>query len=103
MFGVFLQAVVGAILWALANVVYYDLRRRGVRNFGRFAAFWVGTPTTWLMLFAVREGRRPSFEPVDDDDTLLAEVRMDRARRIAAEVSGRGDARADDEESPPEE
>lgn len=86
MFGLFLKAVVGAILWALANVVYYDLKRKGVRNFGRFAAFWVGNPTTWITFFAVREGRQPTFHPPpDDDDALFAELRSDRALRSGAD------------------
>lgn len=95
MFGLFLKAVSGAIVWALANVVYYDLRRKGIRNFGRFAAFWVGTPTTWITLFAVREGeQRPLAPPSDDEDALLAEIRADKAvRRLRA--PGRHAARAE--------
>jgi hypothetical protein len=89
MFGLFLYKLVGAILWTLANVVYYDLKRKGVRGFGRFAAFWVGTPTTWITFFCVREGRYPTFEPPPDDEgALLAEIRSDRALRAAAEQTG---------------
>lgn len=81
-FGLFLQAVVGAIVWAFANVVYFDLKRKGVRNFGRFAAFWVGNPLTWVTFFVVPEGHQPSFEaPPDDDDALLAVIRHDRELR----------------------
>ena len=91
MFGLFLKALVGAILWTLANVVYYDPKRKGVRGFGRFAAFWVGTPTTWITFFCVREGRYPTFEPPPDDDgALLAEIRSDRALRAGAEHRGEG-------------
>lgn len=86
MFEVFLKAVVGAIVWTLANIVYYDLKRKGERNFGRFAAFWVGNPTTWITFFAVREGRRPTFDASVDDDALLAEIRSDRALRSGEEV-----------------
>ena len=82
MFDLFLKALVGAIVWALANVVYFDLKRRGVHGFTRFAAFWVGNPTTWITFFVVPEGRPPTFEAVpDDEDELLAEIRHDRALR----------------------
>lgn len=79
----FLEVIIGAIVWAVANVVYVDLKRRGIRGLTRFAAFWVGTPTTWVALFAVREGRQPTFQTVsdDDDEALLLEIRRDRERR----------------------
>lgn len=89
MFDLFLKALVGAIVWALANVVYFDLKRRGVRGFTRFAAFWVGNPTTWITFFVVPEGRQPTFEAVpDDEDELLAAIRHDRALRAGAEPDG---------------
>jgi len=83
MFTLFLKAMITAIVWFIANVVYIDLRRKGIHGFTRFAAFWVGNPTTWISLFAVREGKAPTFDPHDDedDDALLAEVRRDRAIR----------------------
>lgn len=99
MFGLFLNALVGAIVWTLANVVYYDLKRRGVRNFGRFAAFWVGNPTTWITFFVVRERRNPTFEAApDDDETLLREIRMDRALRVDTDdrQPGAGDGAGED-------
>ncbi len=77
----FLQVLIGAIVWAVANVVYVDLKRKGVHGFTRFAAFWAGTPTTWISLFAVRDGVAQTFERGSDDE-LLAEVRADRARRL---------------------
>lgn len=81
----FLKALIGAIVWALANVVYVNLKRKGVRNFGRFAAFWVGTPTTWISYFVLPEGRQPKFSPPPDDDAaLLAEIKRDRALRGAS-------------------
>jgi len=81
--------VIGAIVWTLANVVYLDLKRKGLRGFTRFAAFWVGTPTTWVTFFVVSEGRQPTFHPPpDDDEALLAEIRADRARRKIARSSG---------------
>jgi len=80
----FLQWAVGAIVWALANAVYVDMRRRGVRGFGRFAAFWVGFPVSFLWMALVKEGRPLPIEPPGDDvDELLLEVRRDReARRL---------------------
>jgi hypothetical protein len=79
----FLETAVAAIVWLVANVVYIDLKRKGVRGFTRFAAFWVGTPTTWISLFAIHEGDTPTFAPSPDDEdaVLLAEVRRDRALR----------------------
>jgi hypothetical protein len=86
----FLQAAVGAIVWTLANAGYNDLRRRGVHGFGRFAAFWVGFPATFLWMARVKEGRKlPSEASEDDadDDELLREVRRDRqARRLRGEA-----------------
>ena len=80
----FLEQVIAAIVWAVANIVYIDMKRKGVHGFTRFAAFWVGNPTTWITLFALEDGVAPSFEPDADDDELLDEVRLDRARRIAS-------------------
>ena len=86
MFDLFLKALIGAIVWALANIVYFDLKRRGVRSFTRFAAFWVGNPTTWITFFVVREGRQPTFEAIPDDEAaLLSEIRSDRALRAGGE------------------
>ena len=84
----FLQWAVGAIVWTFANVVFIDMRRKGIRGFGRFAAFWVGNPTTWISLFVVKEGRVALVEPPPDDDArLLREIRVDR------ELRGLGPAR----------
>ncbi len=78
----FLRWGVGAIVWTLANAVYFDLRRKGIRGFGRLVAFWVGNPLTWITLFGVKEGRVARIEtPPDDDDRLLREVRIDRELR----------------------
>lgn len=84
MSGPFLQSIIAAIVWIVANVVYLDMRRKGIHGFTRFAAFWAGTPTTWITLFAVREGRQPSFEPQGDEE-LLQEIRRDRALRSGSE------------------
>ncbi|MGE0160788.1 MAG: hypothetical protein AB7T31_15400 [Gemmatimonadales bacterium] len=78
----FLDWAVGAIVWALANVVYVDMRRKRVGGFGRFAAFWVGFPATWLSLLVVKEGPATAIEvPDDDEEALLREVRLDRRDR----------------------
>jgi hypothetical protein len=88
----FLQWAVGAIVWTLANVVYVDMRRKGVRGFGRFAAFWVGFPGTWLSLLVVRGGQAATIEaPDDDEEVLLRQVRLDReARRLDGGSVGSG-------------
>ena len=78
----FVQWLMGAIVWALANIVYVDMKRKGVRGFYRFISFWLGTPTTWLSFFFLREGRAPRFQPPpDDEELLLREIRVDRRRR----------------------
>jgi len=78
----FLQLGIGAIVWLVANVVYVDKKRKGLRGLTRFAAFWAGTPTTWITLFALKDGQQPSFEhSSDDDDDLLDAIRRDRALR----------------------
>lgn len=75
-----LETIIAAIVWAIANVVYIDMRRKGVEGFTRFAAFWVGNPTTWIWLFSIDEGTVPTFDPVDDE-TLLDQIRRDRIER----------------------
>ena len=80
------EEVVGAVVWAVANVVYFDLRRKGVHGFSRILAFWMGNPMTWLSLFVVKEGSQPTFEPPPDDEALLfREVRRDRLLRERSE------------------
>ena len=82
-----LEATVTAVVWAVSNLVYLDLRRKGIRGFSRFLAFWMGTPTTWVSLFMVPEGSQPMFEPPPDDEALLLrEVRMDRLLRERARL-----------------
>jgi len=78
---IFLESLIAAIVWTLANVIYVDLRRKGIRR-GRVIAFFVGWPGTFFSLFAVREGVVPHFEaPPDDDERLLREIRVDRELR----------------------
>lgn len=92
MIGTVVQTLVGAIVWILANVVYLDMKRKGIRGFTRFAAFWVGTPTTWITFFAVSERPKPTFRatPDDDDDEeeLLEAIRRDRALRAGRGTGG---------------
>jgi len=83
--GLFLQSVVGAIMWTVANMVYFDMKRRGIRGFARFVAFWLGNPATWITFFMVPEGSTPVIEPPpDDEESLFAEVRKDRRLRAAS-------------------
>ena len=80
--GPFVQWMITMIIWALANIVYVDMKRKGVRGFRRLVAFWLGTPWSWLFFFFGREGRAPRFTPPpDDDDRLLREIRVDRELR----------------------
>jgi hypothetical protein len=75
---IFLESLIGVIVWTLANVIYVDLRRKGIRR-GRVIAFFVGWPGTFLSLFVVPEGVTPRFNlPNDDDERLLREIRVDR-------------------------
>ena len=80
-----LEATVTAVVWAVSNLVYFDLKRKGIRGFTRFLAFWMGTPWTWVSFFTVPEGSQPTFEPPPDDDALLLrEVQRDRLLRERA-------------------
>lgn len=85
MFGSFFQTLITAVVWIVANVVYLDMKRKGVGGLTRLAAFWAGTPTTWITFFAVRDGVQPTFEEPADDDALLDAVRRERALRSPAE------------------
>mgnify|MGYP006969412280 CR=1 FL=1 len=83
----YFREIIVALVWVLANVVYLDLKRKGIRGFTRFAAFWVGQPTTWVTFFAVRDGQQPTFHAPEEDDEgglLLDDIRRDRALREGA-------------------
>ena len=81
------DGIVGAIIWALANGLYIDLRRKGKGGFSRIVLFWMGLPLTWLWLFLVREGSAPVLkEPPDDAEAILAEIR--RERRLGPGTGG---------------
>jgi len=76
----FLRGLIAAFVLALGNVVYLDMKKKGKRGFTRFCAFWAGIPTTWFMLLFVKEGvLRELPQPSDDADSLLAEIRRDKA------------------------
>jgi len=76
------QAVLGGLVWSLANVVYVRMRRSGRRGLGRIACFFSGIPGTLIALALVKEGSTPAVEPEEDDDErLLEEVRRDRRLR----------------------
>jgi len=78
---IFLEPLVGAIVWVAANVIYVDLRKKGRRK-GRFISFFAGYPGTLVSMFVVREGTDPQIEaPPDDEERLLREIRVDRELR----------------------
>ena len=89
-----LKGLIATLVWAIANIVYLDMKEKGKRGFTRFCAFWAGTPTTWLILFFVKEGQpREMLSPQDDADALLEEIRRDRA------ITGGGGQTSQDAES----
>lgn len=78
-----MEAIFGAILWLLANVVYWDDRRRG-RNegFRRIVAFLFGWPATFVTFLVVTEGSVPPARRDDAGlDELVDRIREDRRRR----------------------
>lgn len=98
---ILIQQLVAAVVWLVANGIYIDARRKGTRGLHRFLAFWMGLPVTWVWLFTVRDGSQPAIAPPpDDEDSLLAEVRRDRALRprIADGTSSAATGREDKEE-----
>jgi hypothetical protein len=75
-----LEALFGAIVLIIANGLYIDTKRKGKRGFSRFILFWLGIPFTFLWLFTVPEGSVEEIEEKPDDaESLLAEIRRDRA------------------------
>jgi hypothetical protein len=88
-----LEGLIGGLIWALANILYVDLKRKGKPGFGRIILFWMGTPLTWLWLLLIREGSAPVLEEVPDDaNAILADIR--RARRLEAGSSPHGKPRS---------
>ncbi len=99
-----IQAILGGLVWSVANVVYLDMKRKGLRGFTRFAAFWAGTPTTWITFFAVPEGSTPTFNPPEEDEEqrLFDAIRRDRATRALgpAEETREDEATPEDSSAP---
>ena len=96
-----MRAVIGGIVWGLANVVYIDLKRKGIKSFARFVAFWLGTPTSWVSFLLVPEGRQLRFDAQDDEQALLTEIRRDRARRSPSDQLDPGTGGDTDNSSDP--
>lgn len=84
----------GGLAWVLANIAYFDLKRRGKRGMLRFLAFWGGLPTTFLMAALLPEGKPRSLlaggESPEEVDALLAEIREDRRLREGPEGGSLG-------------
>lgn len=84
-----LETIGGIVVWALANLVYVDMKRKGAQGFQRIMAFFFGLPTTWLTFFFLEEGTQPRIAPLpDDEDGLLREIRRDRALRSGESTTG---------------
>ena len=97
-----LEAIVTAVVMAVSNMVYLDLKRKGIHGFTRFLAFWMGNPWSWITFFVVPEGTQQVFQaPPDDDALLLQEVRRDRLLRERA-AQRRTIAESDHEATTPE-
>lgn len=80
-----IEGLAGGLVWALANFVYVDLKRKGKSGFSRIVLFWMGLPLTWLWLFLIREGSAPEVGAAPDDaDAILAEIRRERQVRSGA-------------------
>jgi hypothetical protein len=80
--GQLLEATVTAVVWAVANVVYFEQKRRGIQSGSRFIAFWLGNPATWVTFFMLSEGSHAELKaPPDDEAELFREVRKDRSLR----------------------
>ena len=80
------EELVGALVWLAANGLYIDMRRKGRKGWARFFLFWMGMPATWLWFFLVPEGKKPALPPPTDDfDSVLAEIRRDKALRSGDE------------------
>ncbi len=77
-----LRAAAAVLVSVMANLVYFDMKRKGRHGFTRLLSFWLGTPVTWLSFLLLKEGSQPALEPPEEDDeALLREIRRDRALR----------------------
>ena len=77
------EGLVGLIIWILGNYFYYEYRREGERSgLKRFVTFWMGFPLTVVSLLVVPLGKAPLLKaPPSEGDSLLEEIRRDRALR----------------------
>ena len=92
-----LEGIIGSIIWAVANALYVDLRRKGRGGFSRIVLFWMGIPLTWLWLVLVTEGSAPVLEEAPDDaDEILAEIQRDRRLKASS-----GDEQGESRDLPP--
>jgi hypothetical protein len=89
-----IELVSGSLAWILANIAYFDLKRRGQRGVLRFLAFWAGLPGTFLVAALLPEGKPrpllPGGESPAEVDALLAEIREDRRLRDGSEGGSLG-------------
>ena len=88
-----LSGLLGSFVWVAANFAYWSYVRDRDGGFKRCAAFWLGFPITLVSMFtAPREKRVRTRRPseLEEEETLLLEIRRDRVRR-EARVSGRAD------------
>ena len=79
-----LGGILGSLVWIVATVAYVSYVREGRRGFRRLAAFWLGFPWTLCSSFLLPHSRRftgPVRNESEDEETLLLEIRRDRARR----------------------
>ena len=78
-----LEGLVGLIIWLCGNYFYYEFRKEGERSgFKRFIAFWMGFPLTIVSFLIVPMGKSPLLKaPPSEGDSLLEEIRRDRALR----------------------
>ena len=77
------EGLVGLIIWLLGNYFYYEYRKEGERSgLKRFVTFWMGFPLTVVSLLVVPLGKSPLLKaPPSEGDSLLEEIRRDRALR----------------------
>ncbi len=96
-----LEGLVGLIIWLCGNYFYYEFRKEGERSgFKRFIAFWMGFPLTIVSFLIVPMGKSPLLKaPPSEGDSLLEEIRRDRALRDMQErlelAQGAGEPKAD--------
>ena len=75
-----LASIFGAVIWLVANLTYARLRATGKGGAGRFFGFWLGLPSTFVLMIMVREGH--DWDATDDSlHDLIDDIRHDRALR----------------------